>query len=156
ANLWLFRPLVLRILAAQPQTDALLRTTTAPTMLEGGPKENVLPQRARAVVNFRILPGDRIADVLAHVKHTVDDARVAVNPIGHGDEPSPVSPDDGSEFALLERTIGETLAGVSVTPYLAMGATDARHYASLARNVYRFAPFRARGAADRDRIHGTD
>src|SRR5262249_10494336 len=52
SNLWLLSPIVKVGFAANPATDALLRTTTAPTMLEGSVKDNVLPKRARAVVNF--------------------------------------------------------------------------------------------------------
>ncbi len=63
ANEWLFRPLVARQLAAKPSTDAMLRTTLAPTIVQAGVKDNVLPQEARAVVNLRLLPGDTIAAV---------------------------------------------------------------------------------------------
>jgi carboxypeptidase PM20D1 len=73
ANLWLFRPLVLGRLEDMPDTNALVRTTTAPTMLEGSIKENVLPVRPRAVVNFRIRPGETIASVTEHVRRTIDD-----------------------------------------------------------------------------------
>lgn len=68
ANLWLFRPLVERQLARRPAANALLRTTTAATLIEGGVKDNILPARARAVVNFRIRPGDTIASVTDHVR----------------------------------------------------------------------------------------
>src|SRR5437667_1528834 len=78
ANLWLFAPIVEHRLAATPASDALLRTTTAPTMLEGSVKENVLPARVRAVVNFRIRPGESMATVLDHVRGGVADPRVRV------------------------------------------------------------------------------
>ncbi|HET9445935.1 MAG TPA: M20/M25/M40 family metallo-hydrolase, partial [Steroidobacteraceae bacterium] len=68
ANSWLFAPLLLRELSATPQGAALLHTTIAPTMLQGSPKQNVLPSVATATINLRILPGDRIADVIAHVR----------------------------------------------------------------------------------------
>ena len=54
-------PVILRIMAMRPQTEALVRTTTAPTVIRGGVKANVLPQHAEALVNFRILPGDSVA-----------------------------------------------------------------------------------------------
>ena len=77
ANVWLFRPLIERLLAATPSGNAMLRTTTAATMFTGGPKENVLPARATAVVNFRVLPGDSIADVPQRVIALVDEAAAA-------------------------------------------------------------------------------
>ena len=80
ANRWLFDPLIERQLAESPTTDATLRTTTAVTMLEGSPKDNVLPARARAVVNFRILPGDSVSGVLEHVRRVIDDPRVEIRP----------------------------------------------------------------------------
>ncbi|MED5389149.1 MAG: M20/M25/M40 family metallo-hydrolase, partial [Pseudomonadota bacterium] len=48
ANLWLFEPLIIRQLEGKPETNALLRTTMAPTLLEAGVKENVLPATANA------------------------------------------------------------------------------------------------------------
>ena len=73
ANLWATRPLVLRKLEESPTTNAMVRTTTAVTIFQAGTKENVLPSRAGAVVNFRILPGDSVEDVLRHVRRVVDD-----------------------------------------------------------------------------------
>src|SRR2546423_860537 len=78
ANLWLSRPLVVRQLTGRRETNALLRTTTAATIFEGGIKDNVLPSHARAVVNFRILPGDSVNGVLEHVKRAINDPRVKI------------------------------------------------------------------------------
>jgi carboxypeptidase PM20D1 len=158
ANLWLFGPLVEWQLTGSPVTDALIRTTTAPTMLEGGPKENVLPARARAVVNFRIRPGDSVAGVLAHVQATVADARVKAVPLPSAmrSEPSPESSIESSAFQTLARTIREVFPDALVVPSLVLGATDARHYATLAPGaVYRFIPVRMR-PEDRRRVHGID
>ena len=58
SNLWLFAPLVQRELAKSAGTNAMLRTTTALTIVHAGNKDNVLPGRAEATVNFRLLPGD--------------------------------------------------------------------------------------------------
>jgi carboxypeptidase PM20D1 len=53
ANLWLTRPLLIRRLEESPTTNAMVRTTTAPTVFQAGTKDNVLPSHARAVINFR-------------------------------------------------------------------------------------------------------
>lgn len=58
ANEWLFKPLLIKGFAASPAGAAMLHTTIAPTMLEGSPKENVLPEAAIARINYRIAPGD--------------------------------------------------------------------------------------------------
>lgn len=155
ANLWLFGPAVRWQLSKDPQTNAMIRTTAAPTMFSGSPKDNVLPQRARAVVNFRLLPGDSIAGVLAYAKRTVNDARIQVRAVGPGSEPSPVTPTASAEFRMLERTINEVAPNAIVTPYLVMGGTDSRHYAAITRNVFRFSAMRI-SSGDMERTHGTN
>jgi carboxypeptidase PM20D1 len=156
ANLWLFAPVVTGRLAGSPATNALIRTTTAPTMLEGSVKENVLPARARAVVNFRILPGDSVAGVLAHVQTTVADARVLAAPLTVTlSEPSPESSVTSPGFLAIERTIRQVFPGSIVAPSLVLGGTDARHYAKLSPDVYRFLPFHIR-PDDIRRLHGID
>jgi carboxypeptidase PM20D1 len=156
ANLWLTRPLVIRTLEGAPSTNAVIRTTTAPTIFQAGTKENVLPSRARAVVNFRILPGDDVAGVLAHVRRTVGDTTVRVRPMeGFSSEPSPVSRTDDETFRLLERSIRQFAPDAVVAPYLVVGGTDARHFHAISEHVYRFMPVRVT-QDDLDRIHGTD
>ena len=153
ANLWLFGPLVEWRLAASAEGNAAIRTTLAPTLFEAGDRNNVLPTRARAVVNVRILPGDTIADVLDHVRRAIDDPRVHVRPLAGASEPSPVSSASAPSFEVLARTIRQTFPGVVVAPYLTVATTDSRHYATLGASVYRFVPLRA-GPGDLRRVHG--
>lgn len=153
ANLWLFAPLVEWQMAQAPQTNAVLRTTTAPTIFQGGVKENQLPTAARAAVNFRILPGDSVDAVVEHVRRVVDDPQVGVAVLGHSNEPSPVSDVDGPVFAYLARTVRATNPDVVVAPFLVLGGTDARHYTGLTPNVFRFVPMRTR-PDDVPRFHG--
>lgn len=155
-NLWLLSPLAKKVLAGSPATDAILRTTTAPTMLEGSIKENVLPKRARALVNFRILPGDTRESVLAHVKNAVADERVQVRAAeGISQDPSAVSDASGPGYKSIERSIRQIFPDAIVAPSLVLGATDSRYYQGLADGVYRFSPQRTRDE-DRARIHGTN
>ena len=51
ANQWLLGSIIKDQVASDPTANAIVRTTTAPTMLNGSFKDNVLPQRASAVVN---------------------------------------------------------------------------------------------------------
>lgn len=157
ANLWLFRPLVERQLAATPSSDAMLRTTLAPTMLAAGVKENVLAPEARAVVNLRILPGDRRDALEAEIRRRVADERVAIGPTpeGIGDPPSPVSAADGWGFRTVARSVREVVPEAVVAPGLMVGATDARHYAGVSDQVFRFAPIEL-GPDDVPRFHGVD
>lgn len=156
ANLWLFKPMVQRTLSASPSTNASIRTTTAATIIEAGLKENVLPSKARAVLNFRILPGDRIEGVAAHVRETINDPRVQINRFGTTfNEPSAISSANSMGFQLIQRTIRGLLPEAVVAPALMLGATDSRHYAKLTNNIYRFSPQRLR-PDDVRRFHGTN
>lgn len=143
AHLWLFEGPLDWAMSRSPGPNALLRTTTAVTMLAGSPKENVLPVEAIATVNFRIRPGETAETVRAAVTEIVADPRVEVRVHGTSRDPSPVSPIDGPAFALLQRTIGETVGSDAiVAPFLTLGGTDCRHYGAVTDGLYRFMPFR--------------
>ena len=152
-NLWLTRPLLLHMLSRSPTTNAAIRTTTAPTVIQGSPKDNVLPLRARAIVNFRIIPGETPEDVLHHVRTTVDDRRVVTAWNGTPSPPSPISSTSSASYLILARTIRALQPDAIVAPSLVIGATDSRHYAGYARDVYRFLPLPL-GPDDLERIHG--
>jgi carboxypeptidase PM20D1 len=155
SNLWLFGPVVKRQLEKGAATNAMLRTTTALTVVQGGNKENVLPGQAGARVNFRILPGDSIGGVTAHVKSTVANQAISVAPSGHANEPTPISPSAAPSYRLINRTIRELFPGTVVAPGLMIAATDSRHMAPIADAIYRFSPVRAK-SADLSRFHGTN
>ncbi len=155
ANLWLFRKLVKRELAQMPATKAAMSTTIATTIFESGIKENVLPTQARAIVNFRIHPNDSIESIKEHVEQTMDDPRINIREMRGSIEPSHVSDVGDSSYHTLRNTIQEVFPEVVVAPTLMVGATDARHYAGLTDNIYRFIPLRAR-ESDLERVHGTN
>jgi carboxypeptidase PM20D1 len=134
ANMWLTEPLLINQLANSDTTRAALRTTTAPTILNAGTKENVLPIKAEAVVNFRIYPGDTVADVLAH---------------------APVSDTASDSFQLLAQSIRNVHPTYPVAPAMSIGGTDSKHFYEVAENCYRFQPMVFK-QSDFDTIHGTD
>jgi carboxypeptidase PM20D1 len=139
-NLWLLRPVLLSAMSRNHQAAATLRTTTAVTMISGSPKSNVLPIRARAVVNFRILPGDTPDAIVEHVRRVIADTAVKASIMGSPAPPAPVADYHSPEFGLLERTIGQFFPRAVPTPFLMIGGTDTRHYEPLTRNIFRFNP----------------
>lgn len=141
ANLWLFRGILQRKLAADPETAASIHTTIAPTIIHGGVKDNVLPGLAEAVVNFRILPGENIASVCERVRKIIDDERVSFEPVsGTSREPSPVSDTDCDFYRHLAALNEEFFEGAVSAPYVMLGGTDAYHFTEISSQVYRYSP----------------
>ena len=121
--------------------NATIRTTTSPTIFEAGIKENVIPTAARAVINFRIIPGETKEDVIAHLKNVIDDERVTIEMSNEGANPSSISPVDNVQYERIERSIKQIFPNIKTAPYLVIGGTDSRHFNVLTKNIYRFSPF---------------
>lgn len=157
ANPWLFGSLIESRLGAQPGGNAVLRTTTAPTMLSGSIKDNVLPQAATALVNFRLHPRDRRSEVIAHVERLVAPYGVEVTtaPGVLASEASPLSATSGPAWEALRALAHATGEGAPVAPGLVLGATDARHVGPISEAVYRFLPMIG-SPAEIAGFHGTD
>lgn len=155
ANRWLSAPALRWVLNRRPATRAAVRTTTVPTRLDAGVKDNVIPSTARAVVNFRILPSQSVDGVVDHVQATLEGLPVQQEVLRSADPPS-VSDVGTPAFQMLQRTIGQVTAdSVVVAPYLVPGRTDSDYYADDSDSVYRFVPYQL-GPEDQSRIHGTN
>ncbi|XP_047377710.1 N-fatty-acyl-amino acid synthase/hydrolase PM20D1 isoform X1 [Sciurus carolinensis] len=142
SNLWLFQPLVSRILEKNEMTNAMVRTTTALTMFNAGVKVNVIPPVAKATVNIRIHPTQTVTEVLELIKNIVADDRVQFHVLKAFD-PLPISPTDDQAlgYQLLRQTIQSVFPEVNiVTPGTCIGNTDSRHYTNLTTGIYLFNP----------------
>ena len=120
---------------------AMLRTTTAPTMLSGSVKTNVLPIEAVATVNFRIHPRDSMDSIEAYVSDVVASDTVTVRRRG-GSNASAVSDWSASGYGAIAQSMREVYADAVVAPGLMIAASDSRHYGKVADNAYRFNPIR--------------
>jgi len=146
ANPWLFKKPILEALNAH--------TTTAPTIIDGGVKNNVIPTVAEATINFRILPGETIESTQQHIEAAISD-KIRVEPVGFLTNPSPVSSIDSDAFKTLEQTIRDMFPTSIVVPGLVGGGTDARYFYDISDDVYRFYPIRI-GPDSMTRFHGID
>ncbi len=156
ANQWLYRPLLNMVLSGAPATDAMLRSSKAPTMLSGAAKDNILPQTAVATVNFRIHPRDSVETIIAHTRGMIDNPDIEIEIRGGaGREPSRVSSSDNQAFATLAKTFRQVFGDLIVVPGLTVAGTDSRHYNLIADDSYRINPFVFTGD-DLKRLHGRD
>lgn len=152
-NLWLFGPFVKRVLATNPATNATVRTTMAPTVIQAGLKENVLPETARAIVNCRILQGESCAGVVAYVKKVVNNPHIEVRMLHACNEPSHLTIWGDSFSNKLSEGIKASFPDAVVVPYVTVAGTDSKHFQPLTSRTYRFLPIRL-SESDLSRIHG--
>ena len=153
-NLWLFDGLIARQMAKETITQPMVRTTTALTMFNAGIKENVIPQRAEAKVNFRLLPGDSVEMLIEAVTDIVDDSSIVITNDRWTDRPG-VADAAGNGFAVISAATAEVYPEALVVPSLLQATTDTRHYVKLAKDQYRFHG-NSVGADQIRSVHGTN
>jgi len=155
ANQWLFGPVLKSQVAAVPSTAAAFHTTIAPTMLQGSPKENVLPQTANALINYRIAPWNRSADIMTRAKDAVGDLPVKLAWVKPPREPSRVSSTNSQGWKWIAATARADAPGAVLSPILVVGGTDSRSMEPVSDDVYRFMPMHF-SLKETAMIHGTN
>ena len=138
-NLWLTTPLIKLAFGGAPTTNALIRTTTACTMLKGSAKENVLADSAEATVNVRILPGESVQVVIDRMRKLLKryGAEVTVKYAGHAVEPSRESSTDHEGWRAIESALGISHPESACVPFLFSAGTDTKHYRDIVEAAYR-------------------
>ena len=154
ANRWLFGGLLDSQMSSTPLINAMIRTTTAPTMLNGSIKSNVLPIEATALINFRLHPRDSIESVTEHVRRVVGSEQVEVRTLG-GMEASGVSSWESPGYEIISSSLSKVYGEVVSVPGIMIAASDTRHYSKVADNSFRFNPFSI-VPEDMTGFHGTN
>jgi carboxypeptidase PM20D1 len=155
ANLWAFESLITSRAGAKPSGAAMFHTTIAPTMLEGSPKENVLPQSASGLINYRIAPWNSSADVMARAKSAVGKLPVTLSWVKPPREPSKVSSTTSEGWQYVVGAAKPELGNMIVAPYLVVAGTDSRSFQDVSEDVYRFMPMHVK-LSETKMIHGTN
>lgn len=124
-----------RVAAASAYYNAMMRTTAVATQLTGGHAQNALPQKAQAVLNARMLPGESIADVTATLVTVLADDQIKVTRLDTS-RPSPLSPLRPDVLQRVEQVSASLWPGVPVTPIMSTGATDGTHLRAGGMPVY--------------------
>ena len=113
-------------LSAEVETNILLRTTCVATEIQGGHAQNALPQRARATVQCRIIPGETEASVRETLARVFDDPTVDISVITAA-TPSPESPPSAGILKSVENVSHTMWPQVVVLPQMSPGATDSKY-----------------------------
>ncbi len=157
-NLWLFKPLALNVLSNNNLTGAMVRSTIVPTMANIGTAHNVLPQEACANLNIRILPGDSLDDVLAHIFRLSEKIGISQRTsfeVLACSEALKETDIAHETYANLSEVFQKINKDVIIVPYLVTGATDSREYSEVANQIFRIYPF-ALSQEEIGAMHGTD
>lgn len=154
ANEWLFGPMLRSRMDGDPAARALMGTSVAPTMINGGVRPNVMPAEVEAMINYRLHPRDRSEDILARANAAINGMEgVTLDWAEPPREATPVSSTTSTSYALIAALSSAVLVDIPVAPGLMLAGADARHYSGVAENVYRFQPVLF-VPADLETIHG--
>jgi acetylornithine deacetylase/succinyl-diaminopimelate desuccinylase-like protein len=151
-------PLILKLvgrrLAANRRINAMLRDTISLTTLESGYKINVIPERAEAGIDCRLLPDTDAAQFHRWLNMTIADERVKVEEM-ETSAPTSISPIGDPFFETVRRVVVRHVPEAIVFPLQTPGGTDSRYL--RARNVpgYGFGPF-VLEMGELNRVHGID
>ncbi len=155
ANLWCFGWVIdLLGKSAGGEMNALVRTTSAFTQMQGSSARNVIPPEATMVANMRLNPADSVASALEYLKKTVADDTVEITVL-ESFEPSRISRTDCEGWNKVSAAVAETWKGCIVAPYLMVQCSDSRHYGKISDKVYRFSAMDLT-SEERSTIHGNN
>jgi acetylornithine deacetylase/succinyl-diaminopimelate desuccinylase-like protein len=110
-------------LSSEVETNIILRSTCTTTMVDGGHAENALPQRARATVQCRLIPGETQESALTVLRGVVGDPKIEIR-VKTAAVSGPESKPSQDILALVENAVHGMWPGVVVLPYMSGGATD--------------------------------
>ena len=155
ANLWCFKPILnLICISSGGEMNALVRTTTAFTMMEGSSARNVIPAKASIVSNMRLNPQDTVESAVEYLRKTVNDPSVEIEVL-EGNDPSRISQVDCDSYRKVAAAVSATWDGCITSPYLMVQCSDSRHYGKISDKVYRFSAMDLT-KEERGTIHGNN
>ncbi len=154
-NLWLFKPLLKKVMPAiSSQGAAMLQTTMCFTMQKGSNAYNVIPQEAYVTANLRFIPFEGRKESLAIVRKIASKYDLEVEEVNCTDPTSSLDL-NGPQFALCKKAIEKVFPGVCVLPYVVTGGTDSRFYDKHVDACVRFEPVNV-SRDQLSKMHGID
>ena len=132
---------------------ALLRDTIAVTHLDAGNSVNVIPTRAVAGIDIRMLPSTPPKEMLARVEQAV--GKNGTVEVLLGTDPVPESPAGGELYDTVARAMRAASPGSTVGPMVTAGTTDSRFFRARGIPAYGVMPFKV-NYYDADGVHGRD
>lgn len=152
ANMWLFKPLMTKLIGAiSPEGGAMIKTTMAFTKGKGSEGYNVLPLESFVSANLRFINHQPTAQGLDLLREKAKKYDVELEVITAKEPSVPISYTSNA-FRLVEEASAKVFPGMGVVPYVMTGGTDAKDYECVCDNVLRLAPIYMTDA-QRDSMH---
>ncbi len=140
ANMWLFKPLLMKLLPSiSSAAAAMVRTTLAFTTASGSDGLNVLPQEAYVTGNMRFIHHQPTDESIRLISKVAEKYNIETEVI-YSDEPCPIVDYTSEVFGIIEKVTNEVYPEIGVTPYTMTGGTDCKFYKDVCDNCIRFAP----------------
>ena len=150
----LFSLVIKNIFNKKDSTRAFVQTTQAITLIKGGTKENIIPSKASANINLRILPGDSFDSVKKHFENLLKDDRFIIRSGGnYMSPPSKESCTNCPQYKEIRNAIKKVYPKSLIAPSLYIGGSDGMHFKDIAKNIYFFTPQRL-NPETKSRLHG--
>jgi carboxypeptidase PM20D1 len=139
-DIFFMKPIIKWQMSKDPETNAMIRTTTAFTGIStNSPADNALPDVAEITINLRLQPGDKIEDVISHIKKQTKSFQTEME-IEESWEASSVSPIDTRGYEKIKESVKAIYPLAFTMPIVMPGSTDSYNYQLLGKNIYRFSP----------------
>jgi acetylornithine deacetylase/succinyl-diaminopimelate desuccinylase-like protein len=157
-------------ISKDPLLHAIMRNTIAPVFLNAGFRGNVIPGSAEATLNFRVIPGTNVEELISEIQAVVNDPRIKVtSAMGKGMPGGAAaytaamtaamrmkpSSTDSELFRALVAQSNRVFPGVPVTTYLFQAGTDAAAWRTKGIPVYGIYPYPI-SPDELTRMHGND
>ena len=140
SNMWLFKPLLVKLLPSiSSAAGAMLQTTLAFTTAKGSDGLNVLPQEAYVTGNMRFIQHQPNKESIECISKVAEKYNIETE-VMYQDEPCPIVDFKGKPFQLVEKAAAKIYPGVQICPYVMTGGTDAKFYKDVSEHCIRFAP----------------
>ena len=136
-----------------PSAHALTRNTCSLTRMEGSNKINVVPPKASAEIDCRILPDNKPEEFITQIENLIKDTGVEVEPIMLGFPGS--SPTDSELYLAIEDFIQKNYPGSKLSPSVSTGFTDSRFSRGMGIASYGFNTYIYEGN-ESSSIHGNN
>lgn len=151
ANTWLLQKFLISEMEKDKNSNALIRTTMVPTILQAGIKDNVIPGQAKAIVNTRIMPGQSTDEVEAFITKQLNDKRIILKRLNDPIRNGPAASYESVAYQKVEAATYRVMKEVIPVPFLSVGATDSKSFQGIAHGVIKFLP-----SIDLKGYHGID